>query len=415
MKTLNMLLTIDPSKECLVFLRRRVLADNYRGLQISQHNRYTYEQVIGMLEIFYDLVKENRMKIRTTDISKRPYNTLDEFTYANYTSQVCNKFGKGTQDSIRKNLFVDFHRMGLINRFSPSGECLDPYEARTVSEVSLTKLSLNLIDKSLNILEKYLLFTRALDNLLLGLATDFLVILSELDYLTIHEYTFFVSFLRQNLNGDYISLEQVIDMVKEYRKLSKFQKEAVSATIQSYCNPNNFKGNKTNKRDYHNWINETQQVFMILNMTAYYYYNSSSQRIEFMVDPNCVFTSKDDIKRIKRSIHEKKDYFKYHNIDKIVGFELHHIVPLLWARNSTEFFLLDKWENMIYLDGGKHSTISQSGNKHVKLCFDENGHDVSLKDSLDNVILLKDEIHTAYNPELKRMMLEKNKDLLSSF
>ena len=105
---LHKLLTIDPSKKCLVFLHERILVDNYRGLQISQHNRYTYEQVVGMLEIFYDLVNDNKMNIRTTDLSKRPFNTPDEYIYAEYTNKVIKKYGKGTQDSIRKNLFVDF-------------------------------------------------------------------------------------------------------------------------------------------------------------------------------------------------------------------------------------------------------------------------------------------------------------------
>lgn len=70
---IDTLLTVDPSKDCLRFLHDRILADNYRGIQLSQHNRYTYEQVVGMLEIFFELAGDGRMEIRTTDLSKRPY------------------------------------------------------------------------------------------------------------------------------------------------------------------------------------------------------------------------------------------------------------------------------------------------------------------------------------------------------
>lgn len=412
---LSNLLTVDPSKKCLAFLHDRILVDNYRGLQISQHNRYTYEQVVGMLQIFYDLVQTSKMNIRTTDLSKRPHNTPDEYIYAKYTSQVINEYGKGTQDSIRKNLFVDFHRMGLLFRFSPSGESLGPYERRSVNKVSLTPLAIDLIDKNKSETERYLLFTRALDNLLLGLATDFFDVLAELDYLTMPEYTFFVSFLRQKLNDTYITLEDVIEYVKEYRTLSRFQKKAVIEIVSDYCNPDNFRGSKKDKRDYHNWTNETQQVFMILNMTAYYQLNQDYQRIEFMVNPKYVFTTKDDVTKIKRSISEKRNYFKEHNVDKTFGFELHHVVPLLWARNITEFFLLDKWENMIYIDGKTHSVITQQGNKHVKLRFVKDSNNIRLISPTNDKIELVDKNNVLYSYDLKRDMYDKNTQLINSF
>ena len=163
---LEKLIEIDPSKECLEFLYDRILDINYRGIQISQHNRYTYEQVVGMLSIMYDLVGTNKMVIRTTDLKKRPHNTYDELTYAKYTTLVNEKYGKGTQDSIRKNLFVDFHRMGLIYRYSLDGKHLNPYARKTAKSVSLTPLALDLINSEISDFDRYLLFTRALDNLL---------------------------------------------------------------------------------------------------------------------------------------------------------------------------------------------------------------------------------------------------------
>lgn len=409
------ILTIDPSKKCFVFLYERVLSNNYRGLQISQHNRYTFEQVVGMLEILNDLVGTNKMRIRTTDLSKRPTNTPDEYTYAEYTTLVNNKYGKSTQDSIRKNLFVDFHRMGLIYRYNPNGTRNGPYERKPVSSVSLTPLAIELISKEKNSIEKYMIFSRALDNLMLGLATDFFDILAELDYLTITEYTFFVSFIRQELNNRHVDVDEIIEYVKEFRSLSRFQKEKAEKIIRDYCNPKNFRGNKINKRDYHNWTNESMQVFMLLNMTAYYTYNEKFQRIEFMVNENYVFTSQEDVKKLKRSINEKHRYFKEHRVSKELGFELHHIVPLLWARNTTEFFLLDKWENMLYIDAKKHAIITQSGNRHVKLRFKKDNHNITLTDPVGSNIELTDKINVKYNYDFKRMLYDKNVDMLNSF
>ena len=51
------------------------------------------------------------------------------------------------------------------------------------------------------------------------------------------------------------------------------------------------------------------------------------------------------------------------NMKEIVnkyGFELHHIVPLLYATNRNQFDVLDTWKNMIYIDGFTHNIITQT-------------------------------------------------------
>lgn len=391
------------------------MSDNYRGIQISQHNRYTYEQVVGMLKIMYELVDFKKMNIRTTDLSKRPYNTPDEYLFAQYTTLVNNTYGKSTQDSIRKNLFVDFHRMGLINRYDTNGVLISPFERKTVKAVSLTSLAIDLIDKNKNEIEKYMIFSRALDNLMLGLATDFFDIIAELDYLTHTEYTFFISFIRQELNSKLVGVDELINYVKEFRSLSKFQREKTIEIVKEYCQPTNFSGNKLNKRDYHNWTNETKQIFMLLNMTAYYNYNKVTERIEFMVNENSVFTSQQDVKKLKRSISEKNRYFEEHNVEKELGFELHHIVPLMWARSITEFFLLDKWDNMLYIDAKTHAIITQRGTKHVKLSFKINSHNVELTNYSGDKMELASKNNVIYNHDLKDLLVIKNNELLNAF
>ncbi len=40
---------IDPHKKCLQFLGDRVLSDDYRGLHLSQHNRYDQNTICVIL------------------------------------------------------------------------------------------------------------------------------------------------------------------------------------------------------------------------------------------------------------------------------------------------------------------------------------------------------------------------------
>ena len=126
MSLFNQLTSIDPSKECLKFLAKRILSNNYRGVQLSQHNRYDVNIISTMLVEMYNIVGINKMRIRTTDLSKRPHNTPDEYIYANYVNVLMNKIGRCTQDSVRKNLFVDLHRMGLINRYDKNNQLIYP-------------------------------------------------------------------------------------------------------------------------------------------------------------------------------------------------------------------------------------------------------------------------------------------------
>jgi len=407
------ILSVDPSKECLKFLHERILSNNYRGLQLSQHNRYTMEQVVGMLKILYDLVGTSRMKLRTTDLSKRPFNTADEYTYAEYTNLVNQKYGKSTQDSIRKNLFVDFHRMGLIDRHDINGNVLDPYANGAKHYASITKLGLEIIDETKTALERHMIFSRCLDNILKGMATDMLDVLGEIDDISLDEYTFFVSFARQELNGKNYNLETLIDYTKEYRALSRFQKNAVVDIVQNYCNPKNFIGDKTAKRDYHNWKNEGQQVFALLGMTAYFEYDQRSSKLQFMVKQGSVFTTQADITKLKRSLLEKHQYLSEHKLRRKLGYELHHVVPLLWAKSAIQFFILDKWQNMIYIDGFSHAKITQSGNKHVRLAFSDK--DILLSDMYDDEIKLIRNDNILYSLDKKEIMLSTNEELLESF
>jgi hypothetical protein len=115
--------------------------------------------------------------------------------------------------------------------------------------------------------------------------------------------------------------------------------------VQDYANPNNFGGDKTQKKDFHNWINETQQMFMLLKQTSYFQVDENNKNIALNIGSYGIFS----VENIKRSSKPKQKYFDIHKKSKQTGFELHHIVAISKARNKKEVGLLDDVYNLIYL------------------------------------------------------------------
>ncbi len=104
---------------------------------------------------------------------------------------------------MRKNLFVDLHRMGLIERYNKHKEPTDPFSRQNVKYVSLSNQGLKLI-KAKNILDKYFIFSKGIDSLLGGYIDTILDILRdkeyEIDKISIYEYMFLFPLLGWNMN-----------------------------------------------------------------------------------------------------------------------------------------------------------------------------------------------------------------------
>lgn len=366
---------IDPSKECLRFLGERIMSENYRGLQLSQHNRYDVAVVIVLLEEMYNLVGNNLMAIRTTDMSKRSYNTDEEKTYAIYVNGLSQKLKRCTQDSVRKNLFVDLHRMRFINRYDKDKNPTHPFNKTPVKYVSISRLGMELLNNKDKVFNKNFTYTKGIDYMTNGLADELKDVIFDLNQkISLDEYQFFMSFLNCELNNHYYTKTELASYISEYRSMSKFNRIAVVDIIKNYCDPNKFSGNKKQKRDYHNWRNEAQQTFMILDQTVLYekYDDNLILRVK---GENALFDSK---AKINRSEKQKDLYFENHGIKKEKGFELHHIIPLMSANSKEEYALLDTWINMIYIDAYTHAIISQTNNKNIDLEFEV--LDIRLKD-----------------------------------
>lgn len=74
--------------------------------------------------------------------------------------------------------------------------------------------------------------------------------------------------------------------------------------------------------------------------------------------------------------------------------------------------MLDKWENMVYIDGFSHAKITQNKNRNVVLGVMNN--DITLADYSKNEVYLKYNENILYRPVNKEIMRIYNKDLLNT-
>uniref|UniRef100_UPI000AC0B48F hypothetical protein n=1 Tax=Treponema endosymbiont of Eucomonympha sp. TaxID=1580831 RepID=UPI000AC0B48F len=132
--------------------------------------------------------------------------------------------------------------------------------------------------------------------------------------------------------------------------------------------------------------------------------------------PKIIKSSDDEIKvptKLPRSLDEKYQYFQNHSIQKATGFELHHVVPLAWSENIHQFKLLDKWLNMVYIDGFSHGKITQNNNRNVVM--ENDAATIILSDYTKNKIILEFRKNVVYSYEKVVNMLDYNKELLKMY
>lgn len=402
---------IQPGNKALEFIDRRLLDDNYRGTESSEHNRYDMEEIFNTLTIL-DKYAPNRslMRIRDTDLSKRPINTPEEINYAHFCSEVKIKVGKGTQDSIRKNIFVDIHRMGLIDRYGADKIKMNAYEGGSVKYVSLSADGIKFIKS--NLMDRAFMFTKALDKLLGGYIEISLDILKDDDYkidrITKWEFMFFVSAI--DVPYPYrLNIEQCIEMIREFRALAPIQRKSVIEVLKTELNPKKFAGDKTKKRDWHNWQNKIDQVYHLFKQSPYFDVSGRFSQ-DLTLSTMKIRNKRGELVDIKkRSLSEKNAYLENHHIKKTSGYELHHVVPLAWAESFEQYKLFDKWTNMVYIDAYSHAKITQNSNRNIYM--DAIGDNIELTDGTGGRVYLVNSRNILYDVAKKEMMLDYNRQL----
>lgn len=402
--------SISIGNRALEFIELRIQDKKYRGSHYSQHNRYTMVKIIEILRLLNKYAPSQQlMIIRNTDLKKRPNNTADEYDYARFCDEAKNKAGIGTQDAMRKNIFVDLHRMGLINRYDNNKCLLDPFARSSVKFVSLSTDGLKLIGAT-NILNQYFIFSKALDKLLGGAVNLILNILRDSDYnlnkISMYEFMLFITAI-DTASEFQLSINEAVDLIKSYRSLGRIQQHAVIDALKKQLNPKSYRGAKPNKRDFHNWINETQQIFGLLNQTVYFEVSNNDLMLKIGKEG---FEENDN--KLGRSTSEKELYFLQHKVNKTSGFELHHVVPLAWSENREHFKILDKWENMVYIDAFSHAKITQNNNKNIVMKFEND--DMLLSDYSEHCVHLKNVKNILYEPSNKTILGNYNYELINT-
>lgn len=402
------LVNIEPSFECLKFLVWRTLRDDYRGTHKLQHYRWDLNYVRAVLENLVKFSDKDGFLYHTkgdVGINFRYDKSEANFCkFLKYTNlELANFNFSVTDNAMRKIIFVNLQRMGFVERFNKNKILCDIGKiCRNYRFVKVTDSAKALLNAT-NLFEESKILGVALDKIFDGLVQEIYDILSETKFLDIYEFAFFVSYLGKNYKNQIITKEKVVEFIKEYRGL-KVRQKAVICVVKSFCKPENFAGNKTDKRDFHNWINEAQTIFDSLNLMAYFELDFKSKRL-YLRGKNEISSLK-----FKRSSIAKEEYFKNHEIFKDILFELHHIVPFYYATDLEMLKIIDAWQNLIYIDANSHKLLTHNKNA-IRLNFKDDN--VVLDDFLDFVLELKFNQNIKYKESLKSVMSEYNKRLLN--
>ena len=339
------------------------------------------------------------MQMRTTDLTRRPTPHPSEVRYTRFCELCVKEIGIGTPDAMRKNLFPDFHRMGLIHRYGADKIPVDPYYRGPKKYVSLTKRGLKFVRS--NILDRHFIFSRGVNELLEGRIDVLLTLFDTPEYdikrISSYEYMFFVSAIGES--EFQLTVKEAVDMMGEYRALSRTQRREVIRFLKKDLTPNQDVP-KPQRRDFHNWHNKIQQIYYLLKQTKY-----------FDVDDQCLVPiyQEGSENRLERSLSERREYFRKHGVSRQLGFELHHVVPLSYSECMNHFKLLDTWANMVYIDGYTHAQITQ--NMHKNVIMKSAGDDLELLDYQDNSMRLVHNKHIKYSPRNQPIMIQRNEAL----
>ncbi len=399
-KILHDILSIDKNNLFLQYITNRVQQENYRGWHVSQHNRYDMDDIKKILTAIYGVVGKNLFAIPPGDYKKDIDLQTDFEQYKEIVGRVNEKIGKGTINSLKKNFFPDLDKMGFLKR-----EKIRPASFnRKTLHGQLTPSAVEFI-KTSSLIKEYHIFTKAIDKLFGNKISHLAEVISRSDYRTeiisIYELMFILSDDNENLDK--------IELLSSYRVLKKDQHKKVIHLLKKYADPNNFSGDKTEKRDFHNWKNQSQQIMTLLKTTVY-----------FQVEVNKGFrlnTGKTGFFRptMQRSPIRKREYFLFHSVAKKPRFELHHIIPIALARNKAEARLIDDHLNLIYIHKNTHKEFSRNQNKNVVLAIDPNKATFSNIDKTHHIkaINSKDAFYTTEPRKIEKITYH-NQGLLKS-
>lgn len=361
------------------YLFDRIEKEDYRGYHLSQHNRLPFNKISIILKLIYKEIKDYKLKIPCGDW--KGIKEKECMGYYNLVDFISKQLGFITYNSLKKNIFPDLDKMGFIDRFDKKNEIVITEKRSQIWFFKLTEKAIDFVNES-NELEKYKIYLSAIEIIMSKITEEVYFILKKTDKLEIHEYTFFVS-------DDHLNKETKINFIKKYRKLKKLGQTKFIKKIK-----NRFKEitltaiDKSGKKDFMNWFNESLQIFGLLGQLPYF---KLINRINISLSTSQLSLNYESF----RSQYEKKLYFNYHHLSPRPNFHLHHIVPMEFSTCNEEREVIDNYKNLIYLNKETHNSIPHRNNLLIELVY-------------SNGKLFLKEIEGKQKIELKEFLLDKN-------
>jgi hypothetical protein len=389
-KYLREIENISSSNTFVKYIVERVLSNDYRGMQCSQHNRLTFDYFSNLVSVIYDVAGSSIFDIHIGDDKgeKQP----QAYTYYKVVDRIKACVGKGTINSVKKNTFPDIARMGFLNRYDKDGEKIIEGTSRSgVYSVGLSELGVKFAKATA--FEKIKLFTDGVDILTKNAASELVELLYLNDYgidkIDILEFMYILSDDRKEITSN-----DKLRLLLDYRRLTAAEKNKLDENLKAFCNPQNRRDfdNKTLLRDYGNWKNESQQIYGLLANSTYF----KVEGTELILNTGNygLFNA-----QANRGAKAKADYF----------------VPFAKAQNKSDAVFVDDFKNLIYLSDKKHAEFTISGSKNVILKYTQNNPNVLFMDFNDSFILVDITKDALFSPSLLPLVKEYNIQLLKKF
>lgn len=361
-ETIEKLKRIKPSSNAMQFLVNR-LSDptKYRGNHILQHNRDTVD--IDKLSLLFSLIMEaGRFVLPKGDLG-RNYLIGDYPVYGRIVDEYKKQAGTGTGNTIKKNIFPDLSRWGYLTKYvfkNGHFSIVNPFGRAQCTHIEASQMVNEFLTLSNS--EKKIHLKNAFGSVNQDLIDAIVYIMVRCNgRISTFEMAAFVTYNNLELQGNLITQDVIIDLIKDYRtSLSSVEKFSLGETLKELKPPK--KGNKKDKVDYPNLINESRQILEMLDVINY---------VEFDDEEDTALIKgyiNDAEKFIKiRSSKPIKDYNNNHKTTSTPGYQHHHIIGFATAKNLDEVMQIDNWRNMLLIDGKTHDIITRSKNKYNKL------------------------------------------------
>lgn len=348
------------SNEFRDYLLNRIRQKNYRGYHLSQHNRLPFDKVSKILKIIYEVAQEQKFNIHIGDDKGSKQKGCE--TYYQIVEKINQTIGQSTINSLKKNIFPDFEAMGFIERFDKNGKIIDKKvdSKKTIYSVKLTPLGKRYVFEN-NPKEQYRMYIKATEKILQKIIDDlFILLYQEFDSISVWEFMFIFS------DPD-ISLERKTQLIKKSRQMTNLQHIHLRNEIQNIFNEiNQTAKNKTEKRDFSNWYNETLQILNLLNQTIYFKTFKKTVLMLALSQEALEFNA-------TRSENAKIKALLWHEISqKKSDYEFHHIFPLEYATCNKDLELIDDYRNLIYISQKSHKKIPKKNNLFLQIAYENN-------------------------------------------